>query len=101
MGADPGTPFPAAGEFRRLSVRGRDGVSISAQSWGRQGAPAIVFVHGFAQSHLCWKRQLRGPLGDAFHLVTYDLRGHGGSGKPMRAEAYSDPSLWADDLQAV
>jgi pimeloyl-ACP methyl ester carboxylesterase len=36
-----------------------------------------------------------------FRMVAYDMRGHGGSDKPLEGERYSDDRLWADDLAAV
>ena len=50
---------------------------------------------------LCWSRQIAGPLADDFRIVTFDLRGHGMSEKPLDAEHYVDARLWADDLAAV
>jgi pimeloyl-ACP methyl ester carboxylesterase len=61
----------------------------------------IVFVHGFSGSHLSWERQFSGPLAKEFHLVAFDLRGHGASEKPLQKELYTDPTLWAADLAAV
>ena len=60
-----------------------------------------MLVHGWSQSQLCWSRQTAGPLADDFRLVTFDLRGHGMSEKPLDAEPYVDARLWADDLNAV
>jgi pimeloyl-ACP methyl ester carboxylesterase len=34
-------------------------------------------------------------------LVTYDLRGHGGSDKPLSREYYQDGARWAGEAQAV
>ena len=36
-----------------------------------------------------------------FRLIAYDMRGHGGSDKPLEAERYNTDKLWADDLAAV
>ncbi|ARP82252.1 hypothetical protein CAL12_16470 [Bordetella genomosp. 8] len=67
-----------------------------------RAGPPIVFVHGFSQSHESWERQLRDPkLLRRFHLVAYDLRGHGASDKPLVPEAYKDGRKWADDLHSV
>jgi alpha/beta hydrolase fold len=69
-----------------LAVRWRSGRPTASPSTRRNGGghrgPAIVFIHGFMQSHLSWMRQTASPLADGFRLVTYDVRGHGGSDKP-------------------
>jgi non-heme chloroperoxidase len=33
--------------------------------------------------------------------VTYDLRGHGNSDKPLEPEKYKESKVWADEVQAV
>ncbi|HET7324893.1 MAG TPA: alpha/beta hydrolase [Halococcus sp.] len=66
---------------------------------GPRDAQSLLFVHGYSQSHLSWREQLRSPLADEFHLVAMDLRGHGDSEKPH--EGYGDSENWADDVRAV
>ena len=82
-------------------VRGGGGLRLHVREWGDREGPPIVFVHGWSQSQLCWSRQIAGPLAEDFRLVTFDLRGHGMSEKPLDAEHYVDARLWADDLDAV
>ena len=82
-------------------VRGGGGLRLHVREWGNPQGPPIVFVHGWSQSQLCWSRQIAGPLAEDFRLVTFDLRGHGMSEKPLDAGQYVDARLWADDLDAV
>ncbi|MCW5808262.1 MAG: alpha/beta hydrolase, partial [Deltaproteobacteria bacterium] len=70
-------------------------VAIAA---GPTGAPAIVFVHGIAQSKRVFERVLAGPLAAHYRLVAFDLRGHGDSELP--AEPLARPQL-AGDLARV
>jgi non-heme chloroperoxidase len=84
-----------------LAVTTPDGLTISAQEWGNPSGPGIVFIHGFSQSHLSWMRQTDGELAKEFHIVTYDLRGHGNSDKPLDAARYRDSKAWGDEVQAV
>ena len=84
-----------------LAVTTPDGLSISAQEWGNPNGPGIVFIHGFSQSNLSWMRQTHSDLTKEFHIVTYDLRGHGNSEKPLEAARYRDGKAWADEVQAV
>ena len=82
-------------------VEGGGGLRLHVREWGRADGPPILLIHGWSQSHLCWARQYESALADDFRLVAYDLRGHGMSEAPLAAEHYSDPRLWADDVQAI
>ncbi len=88
--------------LEKLMVTAPDGVRLFAQAVGPKDAPAIVFIHGFSQCHLAWRRQFSDPaLTGRFRLVAYDLRGHGLSDKPEDRARYRDDRIWADDLHAV
>jgi len=89
-------------KFKAVSVKTPDGLTISAQDWGNPNGPEILFIHGFSQSHLSWIKQVTsGDLAKAFHMVTYDLRGHGNSDKPLEPERYKTSKYWGDEVQAV
>ena len=93
-----------SGEERDLLIQmidGHGGVPINVVQTGDAGKPSILFIHGNGQSYLSWTRQLESSLADDFHLVAYDLRGHGNSGKPWRIEDYNHACIWADDMDAV
>jgi non-heme chloroperoxidase len=86
---------------KSISVKTPDGLTISAQEWGNPSGPEILFIHGFSQSHLSWMRQVDSDLAKEFRIVTYDLRGHGNSDKPLDAARYRDSKAWGDEVQAV
>jgi pimeloyl-ACP methyl ester carboxylesterase len=88
-------------KFKAVAVKTPDGLTISAQDWGNPAGPEILFIHGFSQSHLSWIKQVTGDLAKDFHMVTYDLRGHGNSDKPFEPERYKDSKAWGDEVQAV
>jgi alpha-beta hydrolase superfamily lysophospholipase len=83
LACDGGAAALSAPEFagtqvaeRSEKIVGGGGLSLSVYEAGKAGAPAIVFIHGFSQNFLTWDQQFRG-LADRFHVVAYDLRGHG------------------------
>lgn len=82
-------------------IRGGGEARLYAREWGDPEAPSLLLVHGWSQSDLCWAKQVTGPLAARFRIVTFDLRGHGLSEKPVGPEHYGHGQLWADDLAAV
>lgn len=82
-------------------ARSSDGTMLVGEAQGDPQAPEILFIHGLRQSHLSWERQLTDPALKGFRIVTFDLRGHGDSDKPISLDAYSDADKWADDVSAV
>jgi pimeloyl-ACP methyl ester carboxylesterase len=82
-------------------IEGEGGVPLNVASTGDPAKPAILLVHGIGQSHVSFEAQLRAPLSDEFHVVSFDLRGHGNSGKPWEPEAYKESARWAGDVRRV
>jgi pimeloyl-ACP methyl ester carboxylesterase len=82
-------------------IRTPDGLAISVKEWGNPRGPEIVLIHGIAQSHLCFERQVHGDLARDFRLIAFDTRGHGASQKPSDPRFYHDAKAWADEVQAV
>jgi non-heme chloroperoxidase len=94
-------PASASPTFTPLAVKTPDGLTIRAQVWGNPNGPEILFIHGFSQSYLSWIKQTGSDLSKTFHIVTYDLRGHGGSDKPLDPKYYQNDKAWADEVNAV
>ena len=88
-------------KYKPLVVRAPDGVTIEAQEWGNPAGSEILFIHGFSQASMSWQRQVEGDLAREFRMVTYDLRGHGNSDKPLEPEKYRESKAWADEVQAI
>jgi len=86
---------------RHYTVTAPDGVQLAVQETGNPAGPAIVFIHGLLGSRLNWEQQTASPDLQRYRLITYDLRGHGLSGKPADAESYRDGRRYAADLAAV
>jgi non-heme chloroperoxidase len=90
-----------AGRMKVHAVRGGGGLRLHVREWGKPDGPAILFIHGWSQNHLCWAKQYESALADEFRLVAYDLRGHGMSEAPLAPEHYTAGELWAGDLAAI
>lgn len=71
------------------------GIDIHYQIDGKQGAPSVTFVTGIANDVAMWDGQIA-PLAQDFHILRYDLRGHGQS--EATAGDYSFPMLMGDLL---
>jgi pimeloyl-ACP methyl ester carboxylesterase len=79
-------------------------VTLAVQDWSQDGASHkadVLLLHGFSQSHGAWLHQVTSPLASEYRLVTYDLRGHGESGKPAAAHFYRETERWAGEVKAV
>ncbi len=94
-------PSTALAAEKNYTVKAPDEVSIAVQETGDPDGPPIVFIHGLLGSHLNWEKQVTSTTLRQYRLITYDMRGHGLSGKPDDVEAYHDGRRWADDLAAV
>ncbi|GGP56915.1 alpha/beta fold hydrolase [Saccharothrix coeruleofusca] len=79
----------------QTSLLTAEGVRLSLRESGGDG-PAVVLVHGWAQSGEVWTHQLAAP---PFRATAPDLRGHGDS--EVTEDGYRDPAAWAADLKAV
>ena len=85
----------------RHILTGPDGVGLHVRTSGTPAGRPILFVHGFAQSLWCWRKQLAAPELQHYNLVAFDLRGHGRSDKPGHTGSYQSSTVWADDIATV
>jgi pimeloyl-ACP methyl ester carboxylesterase len=92
---------PAALPAKSFYVPGAGGVPLAVTEVGPQGAPEILFLHGLGQGRESFRPQFDSALAGKFHMVAFDLRGHGMSGKPWDEAAYTDPATWAEDVGKV
>ncbi|MBC7595594.1 MAG: alpha/beta fold hydrolase [Kineosporiaceae bacterium] len=75
------------------------GVHLLVRSSGHLDGPTVILVHGFPDSQGVWDLVI--PfLEPHFHVVTYDVRGAGGSSAPETRKGYRMARL-IDDLVAV
>jgi non-heme chloroperoxidase len=71
-------------------------VALYYQDLG-DGTP-IVLIHGGYMSHRVWESQVHSLLKAGYRVVTFDLRGHGSSDKPV--SPYT-AEMYADDIVAL
>jgi NAD(P)-dependent dehydrogenase (short-subunit alcohol dehydrogenase family)/pimeloyl-ACP methyl ester carboxylesterase len=81
------------------TVTSTDGVPLRVYESGTRGAPTVVCVHGYPDNHTLWAG-LAKELAARYHVISYDVRGAGESGKPRGRAAYRLDQL-AADLAAV
>ncbi len=55
------------------------GKSLSSRSAGDEKMAAIIFIHGGSMSSKIWQKQFNSELSRNYHLISYDLPGHGES----------------------
>jgi non-heme chloroperoxidase len=85
--------------MREHRIKGGGSVELFVSDQGPVDAPALLLIHGWAQSHACWQEQAE--LAKTYRLVALDLRGHGASNAPQDVDAYTDTALWAEDIASV
>ncbi len=86
-------------QARRSTVRsGRLDLAVAAL--GDPAAPALVLVHGYPDSKEVWSAVAE-RLADRFHVVLYDVRGHGASGAPDPLRGGFRLAALTDDFLAV
>jgi haloacetate dehalogenase len=73
----PAELFPG---FRSVSLPTTGG-DLFARVGGPEDAPALLLLHGFPQSHLCW-HPVAADLAEDFRIVALDLKGYGRSAAP-------------------
>ena len=94
------TPLPQDA-FAPRQIRSPDGLSLAVRQHGNAQGRPVIFIHGYSQAGLCWARQVEDPTLSHLRLVTYDLRGHGGSDKPLDPAHYQEGHRWAGDVRAI
>ena len=64
---------------------------VHARVGGRTGAPALLLLHGFPQTHVMWHRVAQ-ALAPRLRLVLADLRGYGDSALPADEPGHAQQS---------
>ncbi len=72
-----------------------NGIELDAVDVGPRDAPALIFLHGFPESHRTWRHQIA-HFSDRFRCIAPDQRGYRGSSKPEGAANYTPDKLVGD-----
>ncbi|MHA6759164.1 alpha/beta fold hydrolase [Streptacidiphilus sp. PAMC 29251] len=81
------------------TVIGSSRVPLAVHAAGNPDHPTVLLVHGYPDTHAVWD-DVAADLAADHHVVRYDVRGAGASGRPSRVNDYR-LELLADDLFAV
>ncbi len=72
-----------------------NGIELDVVDTGPRDASALIFLHGFPDSHRTWRHQIA-HLSGRFRCIAPDQRGYRGSSKPLGVENYSPDKLIGD-----
>lgn len=76
------------------------GIELCVAELGEEGRPTVVLVHGYPDSKEVWTDVAR-QLADQWHVVLYDVRGHGRSTAPKPLRGGFTLEKLTDDFLAV
>ncbi|MEU3338387.1 SDR family oxidoreductase [Streptomyces sp. NPDC006668] len=76
------------------------GIELCVAELGEPGRPTVVLVHGYPDSKEVWS-EVAPRLAERFHVVLYDVRGHGRSTAPRPLRGGFTLEKLTDDFLAV
>ncbi|MET8221898.1 SDR family oxidoreductase [Streptomyces sp. NPDC005301] len=76
------------------------GVELCVAELGDETRPTVVLVHGYPDSKEVWS-EVAARLAERFHVVLYDVRGHGASTAPQPLRGGFTLEKLTDDFLAV
>ncbi|MGW1001283.1 SDR family oxidoreductase [Streptomyces sp. NPDC002520] len=76
------------------------GIELCVAELGDPEQPTVVLVHGYPDSKEVWSK-VAARLADRFHVVLYDVRGHGRSSAPKPLRGGFTLAKLTDDFLAV
>src|SRR3954453_3861966 len=63
-----------------------DGIELAVADEGE--GPPVLLIHGFPDSSHVWRHQARALVDAGYRAIVPDLRGFGGSDRPLEVSAY-------------
>lgn len=82
--------------FRRIET---DGLTQQVLEAGE--GPLVLLLHGFPEIGASWRPQVEALAEAGFHAVAPDMRGYGGTDRPLEVEAYSILNMVGDMVDLV
>ncbi|MET7918330.1 SDR family oxidoreductase [Streptomyces avermitilis] len=76
------------------------GIELCVAEMGDETQPTVILVHGYPDSKEVWS-EVAGRLSERFHVVLYDVRGHGRSTAPQPLRGGFTLEKLTDDFLAV
>lgn len=82
-------------ELNQKRVALSTGIELDVVDEGPRDAPALIFLHGFPESHRTWRNQIAHFSG-RFRCIAPDQRGYRGSSKPQEVSEYTPDKMIGD-----
>ncbi len=83
-------------ELKRVTLA--NGIELDCVDEGPRDAPAMIFLHGFPESHWSWRNQIP-HFADRYRVIVPDQRGYCQSSKPEGSDNYMPDKLAGDIFQ--
>jgi pimeloyl-ACP methyl ester carboxylesterase len=77
----------------------RDGLTLCFDVFNADGAPPLLFAHGFGQTRGAWGGTAQALADAGYRCVTFDARGHGESGRVAGGEYHMEQ--FVEDLTTL
>ncbi|WP_109807697.1 alpha/beta fold hydrolase [Sphingosinithalassobacter portus] len=85
--------------MRTETFHAPDGVRLTADVDGPDGAPTVILMHGGGQTRHSWSGAMRALVARGYRVINYDARGHGESDWSDAGAYMLDDRV--DDLRAI
>ncbi|WP_369025618.1 alpha/beta fold hydrolase [Qipengyuania sp. RANM35] len=72
-----------------------NGIHLDVVDEGPRDAPALLFLHGFPESHRTWRNQIA-HFSDRYRCIAPDQRGYRSSSKPQEVSEYTPDKMIGD-----
>ncbi|GAA4052990.1 alpha/beta fold hydrolase [Parerythrobacter jejuensis] len=81
--------------MEQVRVTLANGIALDVVDAGPRDGEALIFLHGFPESHRTWRKQIT-RFSDRYRCIAPDQRGYRGSSKPEGVENYTPDKLIGD-----